>query len=192
MKQFTEKAKKAIEELEDPFMCIECQKLGYCKERRQNMLSVNVNTWAKRPEAPMNDSTIANLVPLNAKDEKGRYSREHLTVAYDAFHQKDYETAELHFRAVLEVNARSTNANIGLAATCYFLKKFDEAIRFMAYYESDAVVYRNIPNDFVAHCEKIMMEQKRNKSQHEYQEPEMTKVLVQDVGSGKNMEKVTL
>ncbi len=156
MKKHTRQASQKIEIMEDPFLCAECQKLGYCKDARRK-------SERRSAEVPLDDLAITDLVPLTIRDEKGKFSQEHLRAAYDAFHQRDYETAELHFRAVLEVNVRSLNANIGLAVTCYFLKKYEEAVRCMVDYESEKWFYRGTKqHEFALLCEKLLNEQREN------------------------------
>ena len=59
----------------------------------------------------------------------GNYSKYHLQVACDAFHQEDYETAILNFRAVLEVG-NFYEAIIGLAVAYFMVKDYENAAIF--------------------------------------------------------------
>ena len=59
----------------------------------------------------------------------GNYSKFHLQVACNAFHQEDYETAILNFRAVLEVG-NFYEAIIGLAVACFMVKDYENAAIF--------------------------------------------------------------
>jgi hypothetical protein len=71
-----------------------------------------------------------NLVPAHFYGGKmGKYSKFHLQVACDAFHQEDYETAILNFRAVLEA-VNDYDAFIGLAVAYLMVKDYDNAAIF--------------------------------------------------------------
>ena len=63
------------------------------------------------------------------------YSKFHLQVACNAFHQEDYETAILNFSAVLEVG-NFYEAVIGLAVTCFMVKDYENASIFIERYET--------------------------------------------------------
>ena len=108
-------------------LCDYCKKQGYCR------LSIDL------PIVPSKNFTIytindyLDLIPIQIKgSELGNYSKLHLQIACDAFHQQDYETAILHFRAVLEVR-NFYEANIGLAVAYFMIKDYENAIRFAEY-----------------------------------------------------------
>ena len=65
----------------------------------------------------------------------GNYSKFHLQVACNAFHQEDYETAILNFRAVLEVG-NFYEAIIGLAVAYFMVKDYKNTSIFIERYKT--------------------------------------------------------
>jgi hypothetical protein len=100
-------------------LCDECEALGYCRLSNNKLSSKRFTV-----------KDYLNLVPAHFYCGKmGKYSKFHLQVACDAFHQEDYETAILNFRAVLEADDYY-NAIIGLAVACFMVKDYDNAAIF--------------------------------------------------------------
>ncbi len=100
-------------------LCVVCEALGYCR------LS---NNQFSNKRFTLKD--YLNLVPANFYGGKmGEYSKFHLQVACDAFHQGDYETAIINFRAVLEAD-NYYDAIIGLAVAYFMAKDYENAAIF--------------------------------------------------------------
>ncbi len=100
-------------------LCDECEALGYCRLSNNQFSSKRFTV-----------KDYLNLVPAQFYGGKmGKYSKFHLQVACDAFHQEDYETAILHFRAVLEA-VNDYDAFIGLAVAYFMVKDYDNAAIF--------------------------------------------------------------
>ncbi len=58
-------------------------------------------------------------------------AKKHLQLAYDAFHQQDYETARLQFHIVLKKRGKLEEALIGLAITYFHLGDYENAFLYM-------------------------------------------------------------
>jgi hypothetical protein len=100
-------------------LCDECKALGYCR--------LSINQFSNKK---FTVKDYLNLVPAQFYGGKmGKYSKFHLQVACDAFHQEDYETAILNFRAVLEA-VNDYDAFIGLAVAYFMVKDYDNAAIF--------------------------------------------------------------
>lgn len=103
-------------------LCSACKPLGYC------IIKSNASDVQLFGRFTVKD--YLNLVPVNFYSGKmGKYSKFHLQVACDAFHQEDYETAIINFRAVLEAD-NYYNAIIGLAVAYFMVKDYDNAAIF--------------------------------------------------------------
>ena len=173
-----------IEDLEDPFLCQECQKLGYCRLAAENRKKKEQAAERNKAEFVMADQDIRNLVPLNSRDARGKYSGEHLQVAYEAFHQEDYETAILHFMAVLESGIQRQAAELGLAVSHYFMKNHETALDFALRYEAGATYLDSKKEDFIVHCgnclKKKQAEALEKKKQHEKEADQAVKQLLEE------------
>ncbi len=103
-------------------LCSECKPLGYC------ILKSNDSDIQLFGRFTVKD--YLNLVPVHFYSGKmGKYSKFHLQVACDAFHQEDYETAIINFRAVLEAD-NYYDAIIGLAVAYFMAKDYENAAIF--------------------------------------------------------------
>ena len=100
-------------------LCDDCEALGYCR--------LSNNQFSSKKFAVKD---YLNLVPAQFYGGKmGKYSKFHLQVACDAFHQEDYETAIINFRAALEVG-NFYEAIIGLAVAYFMVKDYENAAIF--------------------------------------------------------------
>ncbi len=107
-------------------LCDECKALGYCM--------LNDIKEIRNPEEFVRFTVkdYLNLVSVQIYGGQfGQYSKFHLQVACDAFHQEDYETAILHFRAALEAG-NFYDAIIGLAVAYFMAKDYENAAIFAA------------------------------------------------------------
>ena len=109
-------------------LCPLCQPYGHCR-----------NTLPPLPQTKQYQlQDYLDMVPLHVVNAGmvrcNKAGKLHLTNAYDAFHQQDYETAMLQFHTVLEESATVEEALIGLAIAYYFMGDFENANRYMMYY----------------------------------------------------------
>ena len=93
--------------------CDECKEQGYCKYNKD------------RKSIFLKDNEICNLIPIHYDDEywrlTGNYSKKHLTAAFEAFHQQDYETSTLNAQAVIDENKTLAAPYLVMAICQYFL-----------------------------------------------------------------------
>ena len=105
--------------LPDIKLCNKCKPFGYCLSLAdEEDISVTKNSYSLKD--------FVRMIPLRAGGL--------LQKAFDAFHQDDYETAILLFR-VIDENTKSTEVNLYLAISYLLLEDFENASRFMIYYE---------------------------------------------------------
>lgn len=179
------KTNNNLPDLEDPFLCTECQKLGYCRRFREEREKTEEAAERKRASFVMEDAAIRNLVPLDAKNVKGKYSRQHLVVAYEAIHQKDFETAILHLMAVLESGEERDAAQLALAVSHYFLKNYAKALEHASQYEERYYSRSNKMQDFIVHCANSLKKQQAEAQQKQEQEEKEAEQAVKQLLSEK-------
>jgi len=135
---------KQITIIDEP-LCNECKELGYCKLNKRLPHVTRNSSYVPKPLPYVefkNDSKqivslndLLQLVPLQVTDSRfGNYTKQHLQEAFDSFHQEDYETALLHFLAVLEANSNIPLVFLG-TSLCYYLQgDIENAICFSQMY----------------------------------------------------------
>ena len=160
-KNLPKKSRKKYESDDDnPFLCNDCKKLGYCRlaaeEHRKKAEAERLTKAMYR----MEDAEIRNMVPLNRKDITSPYKREHLETADLAFHQEDYETAILHYLAVLEGCPSQSTTHVFLSVSFYFMKDFESAIRSAFCYLAEASQGSGRIEKFIVHCQNCLARQK--------------------------------
>jgi len=148
----------------DPFLCERCQPFGYCLEsagRKNNSLSIDeIQKQIKLENTGLTDREIAQWVPLRTmiKDANTTFGKK-LQQAHELFHQDEFEQASYMYQDMLETRNDCDEVVIGLSASFYFLKKYDEA--------SSTIFKLNIshklhyPNRFSIQCEKKLIEEKK-------------------------------
>ncbi len=151
--------KKVLDPKMGVYLCDECQSLGFCRlsmrdfENKWSLGKTAYRRW--KEQVIMNDIDIQNLIPVKADFVKGKYTKEHYQMAFDAFHQQDYETAYLHFKAVEEYITDEHGVNMGIAVCLYFMKAYTEAADYaskrLALYDTSAIPFS--VEKFIAHCE---------------------------------------
>ena len=120
--------------INDPFLCSDCQHLGYCRKSRegviQDLLPKHYEILSKsNPEHHyFKDIDISNLVPVKTmvKDYMTTAGKK-LQLAHDLFHQDEYEQASYLYRDLLTQRGDYQEAAIGLSACYYFMKQYEEA-----------------------------------------------------------------
>ena len=128
-------------------LCDDCKKLGYC------ILLVPVEV----PEKYLTDREIRNQVPIRSNDrDVSKKFLGKLQEAHDLFHQEEYEQASYLYQDMLTTRSSCDEAKIGLAASFYFLKKYEEAAA-MATRIGGGYTY-NFGNELIKTCEKKVKE----------------------------------
>lgn len=133
---------------EDPFLCPECSKFGYCIRRAQNNIS-------ERIEKHFGEQEVRNKVPIKSvsRDAFGKFGKK-LQQAHDLFHQGEFEHASYLYLDMLESRNDCDEVKIGLAACLFFLEKYEEA--FGISNKLSGVMYDTFKNSFTNLCiEKI-------------------------------------
>jgi len=148
----------------DPFLCERCQPFGYCLEsagKKKNLLSiVEIQKQIQIENTGLTDREIAQWVPLRTtiKDANTKFGKK-LQQAHELFHQDEFEQANYMYQDMLETRNDCDEVIIGLSASFYFLKKFEEA--------SSTIFKLNIshklqyPNRFSIQCENKLNEEKK-------------------------------
>ena len=130
---------KQITIIDEP-LCDECKELGYCKETWATEKTYRNEVFNSSKPIDENEKVISlkgllKLVPLRVPDSRfGDYTKKHLQEAFDSFHQEDYETALLHFLAVLEANSNISVVFLGTSLCYYMQGDIENAICFSQIY----------------------------------------------------------
>ena len=148
----------------DPLLCERCQPFGYCLEsagRKNNYKSIaEIQKEKKLENTGLTDREIAQWVPLRAmiKDANTTFGKK-LQQAHELFHQDEFEQANYMYQDMMETRNDCDELIIGLSASFYFLKKYEEA--------SSTVLKLRIshklhyPNRFSVQCENKLNEEKK-------------------------------
>jgi hypothetical protein len=148
----------------DPFLCARCQPFGYCLEstgRKNNHLSIDeIQKQIKLENTGLTDREIAQWVPLRTtiKDANTTFGKK-LQQAHELFHQDEFEQASYMYQDMLETRNDCDELVIGLSASFYFLKKYEEASS--AIFKLRNSVNLHYPNRFSIQCEKKLNEEKQ-------------------------------
>lgn len=127
---------------ETPFLCYRCQPFGYCLAAVENY----------KEKIPITDGQISQWVPIKTtiKDATTKFGQK-LQRAHDLFHQDEYEQASYMYQDMYETRNDCNEIKIGLAASFYFLKRYEEAAGFSLkinlFFNSDFL------NKFINQCE---------------------------------------
>lgn len=103
---------------EDPFLCNRCQPYGYCLAAVENY----------KENEPLSERQISQWVPIRTtiKDASTKFGKK-LQQAHELFHQDEFEQASYMYRDMHETRNDCDEVKIGLAASFYFLKRYEEA-----------------------------------------------------------------
>lgn len=152
----------------DPFLCERCQPFGYCLERggrKNNYKSIAEIEKVKNIEnTGLTDREIAQWVPLRTtiKDANTSFGKK-LQQAHELFHQDEFEQANYMYQDMLETRNNCDEVIIGLSASFYFLKKYEEAsstiLKLFTYHKP------HYPNRFSIQCENKLNEE-NNEMKH--------------------------
>ncbi len=148
----------------DLLLCERCRPFGYCLEsagRENNYKSkTEIEKQIKLETTGLTDREIAQWVPLRTtiKDANTKFGNK-LQQAHELFHQDEFEQANYMYQDMLETRNDCDEVIIGLAASFYFLKKYDEA--------SSTILKLSIshklhyPNRFSIQCENKLIQDKK-------------------------------
>jgi hypothetical protein len=123
-------------------LCSDCLRIGKCRlTLSENELEIIEAIESERRGTAlkehnkitniMDDLSIENLVPLHVSGYKSLQYKNYLQPAYEAFHQKDYETAILNYRAILSKDPINKAALLGLAVALNFTHNYEDALNAM-------------------------------------------------------------
>jgi tetratricopeptide (TPR) repeat protein len=148
------------QDIEDIFstkkLCDGCERhYGYCINAKVEL--------RKLPKEYFNMDKLAieNLVPFksypNNRNHSGSFTLANLQLGHDAFHQKDYETALLHYLAVLEINYKHAEAYL-YGAVCHYMQgNLDGSLDYANRCIDSAYLPSVDVKGFVLHCENKIL-----------------------------------
>jgi hypothetical protein len=149
----------------NPFLCKDCQQLGYCRKSREagkvhiKLMQYTIASSLNPKYSYMKDTDITNLVPIKTmvKDYMTTAGKK-LQEAHDLFHQNEYEQASYLYRDLLLQRGDYDEATIGLAASYYFMKQYEEASSIAISINTHA--YNKFIQQFLDACSRQVEEDK--------------------------------
>jgi hypothetical protein len=148
----------------DPLLCERCQPFGYCLEstgREKNYNSIaEIQKEKKLDNTGLTDREIAQWVPLRTtiKDANTKFGKK-LQQAHELFHQDEFEQANYMYQDMMETRNDCDELIIGLSASFYFLKKYEEASSTILKLGTSHKLH--YPNRFSIQCENKLNEEKK-------------------------------
>lgn len=116
----------------DVFRCDECQGLGYCKKTRAKALAEE--PLLQIVERPLNFAIVdilTDALPIRTNLKRGSNKlAPQMQYAHDAFHQQDYETAFLNYKAIVSDGYYNWEAYLGLSLCSFHIEEYDEAVKY--------------------------------------------------------------
>lgn len=122
-------------------LCTKCKQIGYCRIYASYLSNDVFYKWITRDSSINNDFLLLEKsfefgnsfkiqIPLKVTDKKfNTFTANHLQTGFDAFHQNDFETAYLHFKAI--ENEWNTTLESYIAVTLFFMQHYKEALESM-------------------------------------------------------------
>jgi hypothetical protein len=111
-------------QISDPFLCSDCQQLGYCRKYRlDNNYSKQRGILRKNGKKlpSLSESEVSNWVPIQASARyAGTRFRKRLQDAHDLFHEDEFEQASYMYQDMLASRKDCDELIIGLAASFFF------------------------------------------------------------------------
>ncbi len=148
----------------DAYLCDSCKKVGYCLQRairnsvqiKQPYIALPISPFII-DNSPISDREIVHWVPIrtNVKDANTKFGKK-LQQAHELFHQDEFEQASYMYQDMLETRNDCDEIKIGLAASFYFLKKYEEA--FLIVTKLADYFHKSIPNRLANECEEKLKE----------------------------------
>jgi len=153
----------------NPFLCDDCQQLGYCRKTREASVEDLLAKYYQYLSVPnkeyhfMKDADIINLVPVKTtvKDYYSTAGRK-LQQAHDLFHQDEFEQASYLYRDLLMQRVDYNEAGLGLSVCYYFMKQYDEAASIAT--SISRFSYNDHLSSFLDACERAAREVEKNKT----------------------------
>lgn len=146
-------------QISDPFLCSDCQHLGYCRKYgKENKYLSNIGISKpqstieafSRPPS-LTEVMVSNWVPIQASAEyAGSPFRKHVQEAHDLFHEEEFEQASYMYQDMLASRKDCDELIIGLAASLFFLGKYEEAAGVIA--RLQGLLHSNISDKFSELC----------------------------------------
>jgi len=146
-------------QISDPFLCSDCQQLGYCRKYgKGNKYLSNIgiskpqSTYEAFSRPPsLTEVMVSNWVPIQASAEyAGSPFRKHVQEAHDLFHEDEFEQASYMYQDMLASRKDCDELIIGLAASLFFLGKYEEAVGVIA--RLHGLLHSNISDKFSELC----------------------------------------
>jgi thioredoxin-like negative regulator of GroEL len=128
--------------------------------RKKKSLSIDeIQKQMKLENTGLTDREIAQWVPLRTtiKDANTKFGKK-LQLAHELFHQDEFEQANYMYQDMLETRIDCDEIVIGLSASFYFLKKYEEASSTILKLRNSNNQY---PNRFSIQCENKLNEEKK-------------------------------
>ena len=153
----------------NPFLCDDCQQLGYCRKTREDSVEDLLAKHYQYLSVPnkeyhyIKNTEIANLVPIKTtvKDYYSTAGRK-LQQAHDLFHQDEFEQASYLYRDLLMQRADYDEAALGLCVCYYFMKQYEEAASIAT--SISRFSYNDHLSSFLDACERAAREVKENET----------------------------
>ena len=139
-------------------LCDECRSLGYCKLRKPGETSHVAPTYQASvlKKVPFNIEYYKNKISFRVSSHEGfsASAKQHLQVAYDSFHQEDYETALLNFKSVERGGTYNDGRDYFLAVTNFLLGRYREASLHMQLSAENTYYREEDFSPFLDECER--------------------------------------
>ncbi len=146
----------------DPTLCDKCQQYGYCIVKANAKETENLRQKLKTLRAEKNrtltEKEISNLVPIRTMMKGSeQMAGKKIQIAHDLFHENEFEQSNYIYQDIIQTKNDCIEAHIGLAASFYFLKKYEDAtIIAERYFQS---WYPIKTNQFILQCLNKLTEQ---------------------------------
>ena len=119
-----------ISNIEDPFLCKDCQKGGYCKKAKAHVetildeesFSLSVNEDIARQ--------LDNILPLKSRENFGSRNAQHLQQAHELLRLQDFESALTLYKDLIHDNYYHWELFLGISLCWFYTEKYDEAASY--------------------------------------------------------------
>lgn len=112
--------------IKDPFLCDECQQLGYCKKGK---IKYEFDNTTQISVAIIEE--LFNTLPLKTTLKYSQsYLARSMQSSHDALRETDYETAFLYYKTITSDGYYHWEAFLGLALCSFYRGEYLEAIRY--------------------------------------------------------------
>jgi len=145
-------------------LCDKCKQYGYCLSEYENRVTVIENNKSAsritfRKKRQLTEKEFSERVPLRTtfRDRSTKFGTK-LQQAHDLFHQDEFEQASYMYRDMLETRNDCDEILIGLAASLYFMKQYEEAAS-IGIKMSNSII-NDFTNSFIRLCELKIKENK--------------------------------